>query len=236
MARTPKVALLIETSRGYGRALLRGIVRYARLHGPWGFYVTPGDFEQVLPRMRSWGGTGIIARIETPEVARAILDSGLPTIALDLSADQLRPITRFLGSARLLLTHTVRRGWPRSTCSSEAFATTPTSACTVESGRSAVRKGSAPGFVRRALSLTSTFRPGPARIASGSASSPSWCAGSATCPGRSACWPATTNAGERSSKPAGSADCKCRRRSPWSASTMMNCSASLPIRRFPVSP
>src|SRR3954447_6945421 len=91
MARTLRVALLVETSRGYGRGLLRGIMRYARLHGPWGFYVTPGDFVQALPRMRSWGGTGIIARIETPEVARAILDSGLPTVALDLSEEQLRP-------------------------------------------------------------------------------------------------------------------------------------------------
>ncbi len=85
----PKVALLIETAHGYGRGLLRGIVRYARLHGPWGFYVTPGDFEQFLPKMRQWGGTGIIARIETEKVAAAILESGLPTIALDLSEKQL---------------------------------------------------------------------------------------------------------------------------------------------------
>src|SRR3712207_5449761 len=92
MSRTSKVALLVETARGYGRDLLRGIVRYARLHGPWGFYVTPGDFEQVLPPMRPWGGTGIIARIETPAVAQAILASGLPTIALDLSDAQLRPV------------------------------------------------------------------------------------------------------------------------------------------------
>lgn len=48
----PKVALLIETSQGYGRAMLRGIVRYGRLHGPWRFYVTPGDFEQALPQMK----------------------------------------------------------------------------------------------------------------------------------------------------------------------------------------
>ena len=87
----PKVALLIETARGYGRGLLRGIVRYARLHGPWAFYVTPGDFEQALPKMQQWGGTGIIARIETPAVARAILAAGLPTIALDLSDEQLQP-------------------------------------------------------------------------------------------------------------------------------------------------
>src|SRR3954464_12894111 len=91
MARTPKVALLIETARGYGRDLLRGIVRYARLHGPWGFYLTPGDFEQILPRMQNWGGTGIIARVATPRGARAILEAGLPTIVLDLSEEQLRP-------------------------------------------------------------------------------------------------------------------------------------------------
>lgn len=95
--RTPKVALLIETARGYGRSLLRGIVRYTRLHGAWGFYVTPGDFEQAVPKLRSWGGTGIIARIETPKVARAILRASLPTIALDLSTEQLgrgNPLSR----------------------------------------------------------------------------------------------------------------------------------------------
>jgi LacI family transcriptional regulator len=87
----PKVALLIETARGYGRGLLRGIVHYARLHGPWSFYVTPGDFEQALPKMRQWGGTGIIARIATPAVAKAILECNLPTIALDLAEDELLP-------------------------------------------------------------------------------------------------------------------------------------------------
>ncbi len=85
----PKVALLIETARGYGRGLLRGIVRYARLHGPWAFYITPGDLLQVLPKMDEWGGSGIIARIETPQTAEAVLATGLPLIALDLSQQQL---------------------------------------------------------------------------------------------------------------------------------------------------
>lgn len=87
--RIPKVALLVETALGYGRGLLRGIARYARLHGPWAFYLTPGDLLQALPRMEEWGGTGIIARIETPEVARAILATRLPVIALDLKPEQL---------------------------------------------------------------------------------------------------------------------------------------------------
>lgn len=91
MAEPRKVALLIETARGYGRGVLRGVVRYASLHGNWSFYITPGDLEQALPAMRQWGGTGILARISTPRIAAAILKSGLPTVALDLSESQLAP-------------------------------------------------------------------------------------------------------------------------------------------------
>jgi LacI family transcriptional regulator len=87
----PKVALLIETSREHGRGVLRGIVRYARLHGPWAFYITPGDREQALPEMKQWGGTGIIARIENEKIAQSILATGLPIIAMDLSEKQLAP-------------------------------------------------------------------------------------------------------------------------------------------------
>ncbi len=87
----PRVALLVETSLGYGRAFLRGVIRYARLHGPWAFYLEPGNLRQLLPKMEEWGGTGIIARIETPEVAKAVLAARLPTIALDLNQAQLAP-------------------------------------------------------------------------------------------------------------------------------------------------
>ncbi len=116
-----KVALLIETSREYGRGVLRGIVRYARLHGPWAFYVTPGDFEQALPEMKHWGGTGIIARIETPKVAEAILATGLPVVALDLSEKQLAPgnplsqicelYTDSYHAAQLAAIHLLERGF-----------------------------------------------------------------------------------------------------------------------------
>jgi len=86
---TPRVALLVETSLGYGRRFLRGVIRYARLHGPWAFYIHPADLRQLLPRMEEWGGTGIIARLETPQIEKAVLATGLPTIALDLSNRQL---------------------------------------------------------------------------------------------------------------------------------------------------
>jgi LacI family transcriptional regulator len=91
MREIPRVALLVETSRGFGRDLLCGISRYAQLHGPWNFYIKAGDFEQVLPKMHQWGGTGIIARIPNERVAKAILDAKLPTIALGLSDEQMLP-------------------------------------------------------------------------------------------------------------------------------------------------
>jgi LacI family transcriptional regulator len=94
MREIPRVALLVETSRGFGRDLLRGVARYARIHGPWSFHITPGDFEQALPKMRQWGGTGIIARIPNERVAKAIIEADVPTIALGLTDEQQQPGSR----------------------------------------------------------------------------------------------------------------------------------------------
>jgi len=83
------VALLLETATEYGRGLLRGIVRYSRLHGPWSLYVAPGHLEQALPKAKSWSGTGIIARIRSPEMAKLIRDTGLPFVASSLDESRL---------------------------------------------------------------------------------------------------------------------------------------------------
>lgn len=81
----PRVALLLETSTGYGRGLLRGIVKYVRLHGPWEFSVVPGHFGHVLPEPGGWSGHGIIARIRSPEMASLIRLKGLPFVASSLA-------------------------------------------------------------------------------------------------------------------------------------------------------
>jgi LacI family transcriptional regulator len=117
----PRVALLIETSRGYGRAMLRGIMRFARLHGPWSFYVTPGDFEQALPQMSQWGGAGIIARVENIQVAKAILAADVPTILVGIESRIIDKVPRLArlseissdseGAARLAAEHLLTRGF-----------------------------------------------------------------------------------------------------------------------------
>jgi LacI family transcriptional regulator len=93
MAQEPKarVALLVETSRVFGRDLLKGIARYSREHGPWSFHISPGDYEQVVPKMKQWGGTGIIARIPNQRVATQILQAGVPIVAIGLTDEQLAP-------------------------------------------------------------------------------------------------------------------------------------------------
>ncbi|PYU79131.1 MAG: XylR family transcriptional regulator [Acidobacteria bacterium] len=83
-ARTPQVALLLETSTEYGRGILRGILRYSRLHGPWSMYVAPRHLDQVLPEGESWNGTGIIARIRSPQMQKQIRSTGLPFVASQL--------------------------------------------------------------------------------------------------------------------------------------------------------
>lgn len=117
----PKIALLIETSRGYGRAMLRGIVRYSRLHGPWSFYITPGDFEQALPKIQQWGGAGLIARVETEEVARQIIKANVPTVILDPEPRLVAKVPEFgafcevysdsEGAARVAAQHLLERGF-----------------------------------------------------------------------------------------------------------------------------
>ncbi|MBN2131635.1 MAG: DNA-binding transcriptional regulator [Sedimentisphaerales bacterium] len=68
MEATPKVIVLIEHSRACGRRLLRGIAKYANLHGPWIFYREPPSYlkeglsKKALRRLKHWHADGIITR------------------------------------------------------------------------------------------------------------------------------------------------------------------------------
>ena len=88
--RRRQVALLIETSNAYARGLLQGVVHYIREHRPWSFHLMEqGRGDDPPLWLAGWKGDGIIARIETPRIARAVVKTGLP--AVDLSAARLVP-------------------------------------------------------------------------------------------------------------------------------------------------
>lgn len=77
----PKVALLIESSRRYGREVLQGIAHYTREHSPWAFYIQERELHSGIPDwLKHWQGDGIIARIENPKVADKLLRVGCPVV------------------------------------------------------------------------------------------------------------------------------------------------------------
>jgi LacI family transcriptional regulator len=75
------VALIIETSLGSGRDILRGVARYVRKHEPWALYHEPHGLEDSVPQwLRRWNGDGIIARIQTRRIAQALAASRIPVV------------------------------------------------------------------------------------------------------------------------------------------------------------
>jgi LacI family transcriptional regulator len=80
-AKLPRVALLIETSRNYGRGILAGIARYAHANGPWSLFTQERELHSGVPEwLLSWKGDGIIARIEDKRMASALLLLGHPVV------------------------------------------------------------------------------------------------------------------------------------------------------------
>jgi LacI family transcriptional regulator len=143
-----RVVLLLFTYAKYDRALLQGIARFARLHGSWAFFLSGEDplvpmpqMESVsaitfplehptgrrqkllLPNLSQWRATGIIGRIQTPEIAKEVLRAKLPLITMDLSAEQLQsknPLSKAseirpnsLAAGRMAAEHFLERGFQR---------------------------------------------------------------------------------------------------------------------------
>ncbi len=81
--RRRRVALLIESSRAYGRGLFLGIAKFVREHHEWSVQSEEWKWTDAFPIwLRNWGGDGIIARVETPEMAAFIRQLGVPAVDL----------------------------------------------------------------------------------------------------------------------------------------------------------
>lgn len=81
-AKRRRVALLIESSRAYGRGLLHGIAKYVREHEGWAISFEEWSWTQRPESLSGWRGDGVIARIETPEVAEVVCGLGVPVVDL----------------------------------------------------------------------------------------------------------------------------------------------------------
>mgnify|MGYP001162612491 FL=1 len=109
------VALVIETSNEYARGLLRGILRYQQEHEKWTIDLPEQHRRADPPRwLRTYSGHGIIARIETKSIARAVQATQLPAIDVS-SARELSTLpwveTDDRKIAQLAVQHFLERGF-----------------------------------------------------------------------------------------------------------------------------
>jgi LacI family transcriptional regulator len=119
MAKIRRVVLLIVTSREYDRALLRGIARYSRLHGPWTFfreplfYTKPGTGKTLLSRLKLQEVDGIIMR--EPMKHDQIISLGLPTVVSPYTKDRIpgppNVVSDHAAMAEMAAEHLLDRGF-----------------------------------------------------------------------------------------------------------------------------
>jgi LacI family transcriptional regulator len=78
-----RIALLIESSRNYGRELMRGIAAYAQQAGPWLFFHEERALADPLPpSLAHWAPDGILVRLVGDKLPRQIRALRLPTVDL----------------------------------------------------------------------------------------------------------------------------------------------------------
>ena len=77
----PRVLVLIETSRNFGRLLLEGVGRYSREYGHWSFYIKEQGLDELSRRkMDRRKIDGVISRLRNSQAARRLQATGLPFV------------------------------------------------------------------------------------------------------------------------------------------------------------
>lgn len=78
-----RIALLIETSSGYGRSLLAGVSRFIQTRQEWTVFFSQRDLDTQIPQwISNWDGDGIISRQTTPELSEAWKRKGMAVVDL----------------------------------------------------------------------------------------------------------------------------------------------------------
>jgi LacI family transcriptional regulator len=114
MKEIKKVILLLELAREMDRALARGISRYAQMQSQytWSFYNQTQARQLQLSKLKNWDADGIIAYDPTTKDAKAIINSGLPSVTRGLKIPG-RPhiISNSSAIAEIAANHYMERGF-----------------------------------------------------------------------------------------------------------------------------
>jgi LacI family transcriptional regulator len=80
---TPRVLLLVDTAAPFGRAVIRGVGRYALENGPWSIQFVYRVLDSLPPQwLKQWKGDGIISRTVNLKQAKMLWRTKLPVVEL----------------------------------------------------------------------------------------------------------------------------------------------------------
>ncbi len=80
--RKKRVLINVETSRAYGRDIIRGISRYLTEFAHWTVYLEDRGLQENHDWVKNWQGDGIISRTSSYEMAALIAQKQIPTVEL----------------------------------------------------------------------------------------------------------------------------------------------------------
>jgi len=90
-----RVALIYDATRAYDLKVMAGVAAYLQEGAGWNVYIEENSLkDQRLPDLRTWAGDGIIADFDSPRVAAAVVESGLPAVAFGSGYGWYEPASR----------------------------------------------------------------------------------------------------------------------------------------------
>ena len=110
----PRIALIADTRGSYVRGLIEGITAYGRDFGPWSYSLHAEPLDTEIPRrLRAEGVDGILARVHSPRVGRALARLRVPVVDM-LEEVPIRGVPQIVVDdrevVRLALDHLLERG------------------------------------------------------------------------------------------------------------------------------
>ena len=116
MPNLSRVAVLIETSKYYGRGLLEGVARFVRTHRSWSIYTDVRSLDDPTPAwLKHVPCDGILLRTRDREVVRSFEDSAVPVVYLGEFYDTNFPFVMTSNEwiAEAAANHLLNRGFRR---------------------------------------------------------------------------------------------------------------------------
>lgn len=111
----PRIAVLVDTSTGWGRRVIRGISSYGLKYGPWQLLVEEYGMEEPMQLQSGWKGDGIIARVTGKGMFTELISTGRPVVnvsGIHLDGVDLPQVTTdYDAVAKLAVQHFTERGF-----------------------------------------------------------------------------------------------------------------------------